>query len=83
VFCLLDHWRQRHAQRLKPLILELSCPLLEDVERTSERSEQSSDFGNNTESMSEDGVGSISENTDDAMSTDGSDYASEGREEEE
>jgi hypothetical protein len=56
---------------------------LEDVERTSERSEQSSDFGNNTESMSEDGVGSISENTDDAMSTDGSDYASEGREEEE
>jgi hypothetical protein len=36
VFRLLDHWRERKQNHLTPLIWVSSCPLLEDVEQSSD-----------------------------------------------
>ena len=70
VFRLLDHWRQRQAHGLRPLIWSSSCPLLEDAEQQSEHSKSSTGSGRNTDPRSEEGAGSTSEDGDGPMSED-------------
>jgi hypothetical protein len=74
---LLDHWRQRRAHGMVPLIWASLCPLLEDVGQQSEHSEVSSDAGSDNDSRSEGGFRPTSEDGDHAMSDDGSNPNSE------
>lgn len=70
VFRLIDHWRQRQAHGLKPLIWLSSCPLLEDAEQQSEHSRSSSSSRRNTDPRSEEGARSTANDRDDSMSKD-------------
>ena len=91
VFTILQHWKSRQKNHLKPLIWVPSCPLLKDVgqqsngssdssgstDPTSEAVDRSSEDSSDT--RSEDQVGTNSEDRDDATSEDGTRSGSEDR----
>jgi hypothetical protein len=82
VYLLLDHWRQRLAHGLKPLIWASSCPLLKYVRQPSEHSEESSEARNKSDTRSEDNRSSAPEHRDDTTSDDESSTSSDDYEKE-